>query len=307
MLGLNQPETEGTTVTYNTPPKSARRFGLVMFILAVLAIISIVVGFIIYSNSSSEPNASSPSASTTSTISESPVEEPATAPDPSASGTNTGYTVQEIESILGNLGVVTVVDNFGYERDAFGSSWIDVDNNGCDTRNDILIRDLIDVTIDTDGCRILTGTLIDSYTGETISFVRGQSTSSEVQIDHLVPLSRSWALGASSWDEETREAFANDPMNLFAVKGDANNNKSDQGFDTWTPAVYSCIAEQKATGDSTKDAKEFCATADIYSGSYYSAFDCEYAARYVLVSDKYDLAVTADDLVDIESALATCS
>jgi len=294
-------------VTYNTPPKSARRLGLVILILAVLAIASIVVGFIIYSNSSSDSAPSSAPTSSTTAPSETPAEEPSTAPVPSASGTNTGYTVQEIESILSNLGVVTVVDNSGYERDAFGSSWIDVDNNGCDTRNDILIRDLIDVTIDTDGCRILAGTLIDSYTGETINFIRGQSTSSEVQIDHLVPLSRSWALGASSWDEETREAFANDPMNLFAVKGDANNNKSDQGFDTWTPAIYSCITEQKATGDSTKDAKAFCNTVDIYGGDYYDTFDCEYAARYVLISEKYELAVTTEDVANIESALNTCS
>ena len=30
----------------------------------------------------------------------------------------------------------------GYSRDQFGAAWADVDHNGCDTRNDILARDL---------------------------------------------------------------------------------------------------------------------------------------------------------------------
>lgn len=81
----------------------------------------------------------------------------------------------------------------GYNRAMFGQSWsddvtVDGGHNGCDTRNDILKRDLTDVTFKprTRDCVILTGTLKDAYTGTTIDFVRGQNTSSKVQIDHLL-------------------------------------------------------------------------------------------------------------------------
>jgi hypothetical protein len=48
----------------------------------------------------------------------------------------------------------------GYDRDQFGSGWVDVDNNGCDTRNDILARDLTGETFKpgTQDCVVLTGT-----------------------------------------------------------------------------------------------------------------------------------------------------
>ncbi|MHA7297675.1 hypothetical protein [Pseudarthrobacter sp. MDT3-1] len=38
-------------------------------------------------------------------------------------------------------------------------------------------------------------------TGKTVNFVRGEKTSSDVQIDHLVPLSEAWQKGAQQWDE----------------------------------------------------------------------------------------------------------
>ena len=76
----------------------------------------------------------------------------------------------------------------GYDRDLFGSGWKDPDRNGCDARNDILRRDLRDTTAKpgTRGCVIATGVLRDPFTGRTIGFVRGQGTSTQVQIDHLV-------------------------------------------------------------------------------------------------------------------------
>lgn len=221
--------------------------------------------------------------------------------------TGTGYSVAEILTFLDALEVASSVDNSGYDRDLFGSGWLDTDNNGCDARNDILLRDLIDVTIDSDGCRVLSGTLNDSYTGETVAFVRGQQTSSDVQIDHLIPLSRAWAMGADEWNEQTRRAFANDPANLFAVGGSVNNNKSDQGIESWTTAIYDCILDKRAAGASAGAANTACNNAaDLYSGSYYTAFECEYAARYVIVSYRYDLAVTSGDASRVKKALDLC-
>ena len=131
-----------------------------------------------------------------------------------------------------------------YDRDLYGEAWLDVDGNGCDTRNDVLIRDLADVRFRADSadCIVRTGTLTDPYTNTVISFVRGPDTSEAVQIDHIVPLSYAWRHGASTWTDEQRAAFANDPDNLLAVDGPANQSKSDSGPAEWMPPAtgYAC-------------------------------------------------------------------
>src|SRR3954447_19857814 len=90
----------------------------------------------------------------------------------------------------------------GYERDNFGSGWVDTDRNGCDTRNDVLARDLSNETFKpgTRNCVVLTGTLADPYSGRSIAFQRGQGTSDDVQIDHVVALSDAWQKGAQAMD-----------------------------------------------------------------------------------------------------------
>ncbi|PTT58904.1 deoxyribonuclease [Arthrobacter sp. HMWF013] len=124
----------------------------------------------------------------------------------------------------------------GYSREQFGQAWADVDRNGCDTRNDILKRDLTAITYtNSTACKVQTGTLNDLYTGKTINFVRGDKTSSAVQIDHLVPLSEAWQKGAQQWDEKTRTAFSNDPRNLRAVDGPSNSSKGDSDLASWLP------------------------------------------------------------------------
>lgn len=122
-----------------------------------------------------------------------------------------------------------------YEREAFGDGWADLDRDCQDTRNEILIRDLVDERLDRDGCKVLTGTLHDSYTGATISFVRGLGTSDDVQIDHIVPLAYAWQAGAHRWTDDRREVFANDPANLRAVHGPTNNAKGADGPASWLP------------------------------------------------------------------------
>jgi hypothetical protein len=123
----------------------------------------------------------------------------------------------------------------GYERELFGPAWKDVDRNGCDTRNDILRRDLspIEVKPGTRDCVVLSGHLADPYTGEGVDFQRGGT--SEVDIDHLVPLSDAWQKGAQGWDQEKRERLANDPANLAASSASANRSKGDSDLATWLP------------------------------------------------------------------------
>ncbi len=164
----------------------------------------------------------------------------------------------------------------GYDRTLFGQAWADVDRNGCDTRNDVLGRDLTaeETRPGTHGCIILSGILHDPYTGTTIAFVRGQSTSGKVQIDHVVALSDAWQKGAQQLATSQRIALANDPLNLLSVDGLTNQRKSDGDAATWLPPN--------------------------------KAFRCSYAARQIAVKAKYGLWVTSAERDALGRILATC-
>lgn len=162
-----------------------------------------------------------------------------TAPKPASPRPPVAGTAQ---ALLATLPVKGRAPKTGYSRLQFGAAWTDdntdlLGHNGCDTRNDILRRDLVDVTIKpgTQGCVALSGILNDPYTGTTIEFQRGRATSRQVQIDHIVALSDAWQKGAQQWDEDKRRNFANDPMNLQATDGTANEQKGDGDAATWLP------------------------------------------------------------------------
>ncbi len=164
----------------------------------------------------------------------------------------------------------------GYARGLFGDGWVDTDHNGCDTRNDILRRDLTRVIFraGTHDCVVASGTLADPYTGTTINFVRGLTTSEAVQIDHVVALGDAWQKGAQQWTTATRVAFANDPLELLAVSGPANQQKGDADTATWLPPN--------------------------------KAFRCAYVARQVAVKRKYGLWVTAAEKQAMTRVLSAC-
>lgn len=122
----------------------------------------------------------------------------------------------------------------GYSRAAFGPAWFDVDRNGCDTRNDILARDLTRV-VKSGKCKVLSGTLADPYTGKTIAWRYGKTTSSAVQIDHVVALGDAWVTGAQYWTSAMRLQYANDPDVLRAVSGPPNEAKGDADAASWLP------------------------------------------------------------------------
>jgi hypothetical protein len=137
----------------------------------------------------------------------------------------------------------------GYSRAKFGRAWQDVDQNACDTRDDILHRDLKPFTLKPGSdCVVVSGDLDDPYTGKIIHFVRGVSTSSTVQIDHVVALAAAWRTGAAKWRTHRRLVYANDPDVLLAVDGPANNAKSDSDASEWVAPKYSCryVAQQLA-------------------------------------------------------------
>ena len=177
----------------------------------------------------------------------------------------------EITGSLAQIEVKGRAPKTGYERSEFGNGW---SNDGaCDTRNRILARDLKDVMSE-DGCKILTGTLTDPYTGNLISFVRGESTSDDVQIDHVVALSNAWQTGAQQLGYAERVLFANDPLNLLAVDGPTNEQKSDGDAATWLPPN--------------------------------KTFRCAYVNRQVSVKAKYGLWVTEAEQAAMSRVLATC-
>lgn len=129
-----------------------------------------------------------------------------------------------------------------YEREEFlPGGWADLDGDGCYTRNEILARDLEQVTYLADGenCKVATGRLADPYTGTVIEFNREESTQT-VQIDHIVALAEAWRAGAWEWTKDQRKAFANDPAELLAVAGAANQSKGDRGPASWLPDANRC-------------------------------------------------------------------
>ncbi|WP_280311987.1 HNH endonuclease family protein [Nocardia abscessus] len=150
-------------------------------------------------------------------------------------------------ALLNSLRVADRAPRTGYSRDEFGPPWSDNvsvpgGGNGCDTRNDILQRDLTDVTFKSGKCIVATGTLADPYTGKTINFKRGTKSSDEVQIDHVIALSDAWQKGAQQLSAERRRELANDPLNLQAVDGPTNQSKSDSDASEWLPPIkgYHC-------------------------------------------------------------------
>ncbi|MFG1792924.1 HNH endonuclease family protein [Nocardia sp. NPDC049149] len=148
---------------------------------------------------------------------------------------------REALTLLDTLRVAGRAPKTGYSREEFGPAWSDDvsvpgGHNKCDTRNDILQRDLTEVTFkDNSKCVVATGTLNDPYTGKTIHFVRGPKTSDDVQIDHVIALSDAWQKGAQQLSADRRRDLANDPLNLQAVDGPTNQSKSDSDAATWLP------------------------------------------------------------------------
>ena len=186
---------------------------------------------------------------------------------PGSSGTDSRGALED----LGSLKVSVERNGSSYDRKAFGTPWKDVDGNGCDTRNDILARDMVDVT-KKDDCIVLTGTLKDDpYSDQSISFSR--SRPSQVQIDHIYPLALAWRLGADGWTPDRRAQFANDPANLIAASGRANQQKGDSGPGEWKPPTD---------------------------------YQCSYAGLFITIAKKYGLPVTRADHDALAVFLKTC-
>ncbi|WP_133833247.1 HNH endonuclease family protein [Arthrobacter sp. JUb115] len=163
--------------------------------------------------------------------------EPESAPAPIASPKEASQASSKVSDLLAEIPVKGRARKTGYERSMFGSGWSDTDRNVCDTRNDILARDLDvhEFKPGTHNSVVLTRTLLDPYTGKAFEFLRGQGTSAAVQIDHIVALSDVWQKGVQQLSAQERIELANDPLNLLAVDGPTNASKGDGDTATWLP------------------------------------------------------------------------
>lgn len=238
-----------------TPPRASRR--RLLIIISIIALVCVAI-LIAISLARSVPESSTSTALTSSypTSSQSPLKKLAAIP------------------------VKGRAPKTGYDRTIFGAPWsddvtVEGGHNGCDTRNDILRRDLTSTRIATDDCIVLSGVLKNPYAGETLFYRQHESeSSSPIQIDHVVPLLDAWQKGAQSWDELTRRNFANDPINLQATTAAANQEKSSSDAATWLPSNMS--------------------------------YRCTYATRIVDVKIRYRLWVTEDEREALAGTLGQC-
>ncbi|WP_346037200.1 GmrSD restriction endonuclease domain-containing protein [Brevibacterium picturae] len=175
-------------------------------------------------------------------------------------------------ALLDELEVKGRAPKTGYDADLF--KWrSDADHNGCDTRNDVLRRDLSDITLKagTKGCVVIAGGLKDQYKGETYTFDRDPNN---IDIDHIVARSNAWQTGAATFDEDTLKEFGNDPLNLLAVSSSLNRQKGDGDAATWLPPAKS--------------------------------YRCEYVSRQIAIKHKYDLWVVTAEKSAMQRVLSAC-
>ncbi|QYJ03659.1 HNH endonuclease family protein [Nocardioides panacisoli] len=165
-----------------------------------------------------------------------------------------------------------------YDRDAFGSAWADIDDNGCNQRDDVLLRDAVEARVQQQGAcdhDVVAGTWVDPYTGATLRFddLKDPRQAQALQIDHVVPLSEAWKSGARDWSDERRSRFANSPANLLSVDGPTNQSKGDDDPAAWRPR---------------KD------------------YQCSYAKRWIRVKSRWDLAIDASERDALTEMLGFC-
>jgi Protein of unknown function (DUF1524) len=168
----------------------------------------------------------------------------------------------------------------GYARDAFGSDWVDTDDDGCNQRDDVLLRDAVPgtTTVQRQGScdhDVLAGTWHDPYTGRTLTFtdLKDLRQAEAIQIDHVVPLAEAWVSGARSWSRARRETFANDLDELLAVDGPTNMSKGDGDPASWRPR---------------------------------KGYQCAYARRWIAIKARYHLAVDPPETTALDQMLGYC-
>lgn len=237
-------------------------------------LVALLLGSLLFAGCSVDVDAEPDEAATTS-LQDPPLTEAAQTPNvpseksPDKAKESVAATPPKAPRIRARLASLRVVDRHAsrepYSRDAFGSAWSDTDGNGCNQRDDVLLRDAVPGSVRTaqqGRCDhdVLAGRWRDPYTGRMLVFddLKDLSQAQAIQIDHIVPLSEAWSSGADKWDSDRRREFANDLPGLLAVDGPTNASKRDYDPAAWRPR---------------------------------KGYQCEYAKRWIRVKSKWDLAV----------------
>jgi len=162
--------------------------------------------------------------------------------------------------------------NVPYDRDLY-RHWVDADGDCQDTRQEVLITESLEpVEMDERGCRVVSGSWFDAFTGQTFT------DPSSLDIDHMIPLAEAHRSGAATWNAEQREAYANDLFHndaLIAVSASANRSKSDRDPAEWLPPDPS--------------------------------YHCEYVKKWVLVKAVWGLAMNPEEAQAVQMGLAACN
>ena len=192
---------------------------------------------------------------------------------PSTTSRANGNPAGALQS-LQTLEVASAGSMSGYSRESF-RHWSKASDFGwnppqasCDAREAALVRDGQNVKVGS-GCKVTSGAWLDPYTNQTYSDPQ------DLDIDHVVPLANAWRSGASTWDDELRERYANDPDVVLSVEDNANQEKGDKGPEAWKPPN--------------------------------EAEWCDYADRWISIKAKYDLSVNEQEKEALNQMLNTCT
>ena len=168
------------------------------------------------------------------------------------------------------LGLTTAVDKTtGYKRALF-KHWIDADKDGCDTRAEVLIEEAVTKPIVGSKCALTGGKWFSVYDGKSVT------KSSELDVDHMVPLAEAWRSGAWKWSAAQRQSYANDlddARTLIAVTLSTNRSKGDKDPALWMPAKEQCV----------------------------------YIENWIAIKAKYSLTVDSQEAIKLNSLISTCS
>lgn len=255
----------------NAGPRRRRRTALILAVLAVAAVAA-VAGVVIWQERAGSDRLAGPSPTWR-------ADSPSGAPGAAVQAAGSGGRFDGVRAQLALLPVRGWDRTSDFQRQQFGPAWSDDVNvefghNGCNTRDDILRRDLTNLAVRPGTCFAQSGTLVDPYTGATIDFVRGPKTSGSIEIDHVVSLADAWYKGARAWDPQRRLDFANDPRNLLAVSPKANFDKAFRDAASWLPPN--------------------------------EGFRCDFVARQIEVKAAYGLWLSAKEKRVLDDVLARC-
>ena len=173
-------------------------------------------------------------------------------------------------SLIDDLIVAAEVGG-GYDRDLF-KHWVDADGDGCDARREVLIAEAVAAPSVGSPCSLSGGEWLSRYDGQVTS-----GNGSSFDVDHMVPLAEAWGSGAHNWTADRREGYANDlgfADSLIAVSASSNRSKGARDPAEWLPPVQSV--------------------------------HCWYAAAWIQVKTRWDLAVDQNEAATLRSVLAGC-